>query len=141
MQIDAYPHPDRSAVQKLYAQCGWSAYLQDADALDRALNNSLSFFGAFEKRELVGFARCVGDGEHIVLLQDLLVSPAFQRQGIGSALLRQVHQRYASVRCLFLITDCSDPVSNQFYQKMGLLPLSGAGLAGYLFPKRGEEQR
>ena len=53
-------------VQEIYAACGWTSYLGDEDKLRRALGQSLFLLGAFEDGTLVGFVRCVGDGEHIV---------------------------------------------------------------------------
>ncbi|MCR5374727.1 MAG: GNAT family N-acetyltransferase [Lachnospiraceae bacterium] len=58
------------------------AYLNNDDALKRAYENSLYCLGAYSGDELVGFIRCVGDGEHIVLVQDLIVVPEYQRQKI-----------------------------------------------------------
>lgn len=123
-----------SQAENLYALCGWSAYLTDRAALQRAFENSLSFFGAYEQERLIGFARCVGDEEHVVLIQDLLVDPAFWHRGIGTELLSLVLKEYRSVRSVFLLTDADDPRANGFYQKIGLIPLEKKRLVGYLKP-------
>lgn len=76
--------------------------------------------GAFEDGALVGFVRCVGDGAYILYVQDLIVTPALQRKGIGRALMRQVSEHFAGVRQFLLITDAEDAVSNTFYRAIGL---------------------
>ena len=76
------------AIKALYRQQGWMAYLTDDEKLTRAFDASLYTLGAYEHGGLVGFIRCVGDGEHIVLVQDLIVATGFQRRGIGRELMR-----------------------------------------------------
>ena len=60
-------------VKEIYMQEGWWAYLGDDEKLARAFKNSLYTLGAFEGDRLTGFVRCVGDGEHILLVQDLII--------------------------------------------------------------------
>lgn len=118
-------------VLSLYRDAGWTAYLDSGERMARALERSLFLLGAFEEETLVGFIRCVGDGEHILYVQDLLVSAACRRQGIGQTLLRRTMERYSGVRMFTLVTDASDRNSNAFYTAMGLRPYSEAGIAGY----------
>lgn len=119
------------AVTALFVQSGWRAYLKDEAALCRALENSLFLLGAFEGGRLVGFVRCVGDGEHIVYVQDLIVDADFRRRGIGRELMRRTMERFAHVRMLTLITDAQDAAANAFYRSIGMKPYAENGLAGY----------
>ena len=107
-------------VQEIYAACGWTSYLGDEEKLRRALGRSLFLLGAFEDGALVGFVRCVGDGEHILYVQDLIVKPDMQRKGIGRELMRRTSERFSHVRQFLLITDAADAVSNAFYPAIGL---------------------
>ena len=107
-------------VREIYAACGWTNYLEDEETLRRALEQSLFLLGAFEDNALVGFVRCVGDGAYILYVQDLIVTPALQRKGIGRELMRQVSERFAGLRQFLLITDAEDAVSNAFYRAIGL---------------------
>jgi GNAT superfamily N-acetyltransferase len=50
-----------------------------------------------EDRSLVGYVSAFSDEVFSVFLGELVVHPAFQRQGIGSRLLRTVESRYAGV--------------------------------------------
>ena len=66
-------------VKEIYALEGWTAYLNSDEKLMRAFENSLYILGAFDDEKLIGFVRCVGDGEHILLVQDLIVDKAYQK--------------------------------------------------------------
>ena len=78
----------KDTIKSIYEKESWLAYLRDDAKLERAFDNSLLNLGAFEGERLLGFVRCVGDGEHILLVQDLIVDRDFQKQGIGSILFK-----------------------------------------------------
>ena len=78
-----------------------------------------------------GILRAVGDGETVVFVQDILVYPAQQRRGIGSALLRELLKRFASVRQIELMTD-NTPKTLAFYHSMGFQELSELGCCGFM---------
>ena len=120
-------------VLEIYEHAGWTAYLGDTEGLERAFRNSLCAIGAFDGPCLVGFVRCVGDGAHVLYVQDLIVDPPYQRRGIGGALLHRARERYAGVRMFTLATDASVPASNSFYAAMGMKRYENAGIAGYLW--------
>ena len=119
-------------IKTLYEQHGWLAYLQDDAKLKRAFDSSLYMLGAYDGDELVGFIRCVGDGEHIVLVQDLIVAPDYQRTGIGRALMKQIFEKYADVRMFMLVTDAMDGNANAFYQAIGMKKLEQNGCVSYM---------
>ena len=60
-------------IKEIYEAEGWMAYLNNDDKLKSALDHSLYILGAFEDDKLVGFIRCLGDGEHAVTIQDLII--------------------------------------------------------------------
>ena len=107
-------------VIKIYEKNGWTAYIDDVEKLKRSFYNSLYVLGAFDNGLLVGFIRCVGDGEHIVFIQDLIVDPNYYRRGIGENLYNLVSHHFKDVRTFLLITDADDTRSNSFYQAMGM---------------------
>ena len=122
-----------SRVRALYEDSGWLAYLGAPDKLARAFAGSLFVLGAFRDGVLIGFIRCVGDGEHIVYVQDLIVDKAYRRQGIGRTLLRKARETYRHVRTFLLITDASDENANAFYQTMKMKSCKDAGLTAYFW--------
>lgn len=63
------------------------AKLISRDCVKTALTNSLFGVVAIEDGKVVGTGRVVGDGAIFYYLQDIMVVPQYQKQGIGSAIL------------------------------------------------------
>ena len=87
IQIREMVRYDEGQVRALYESVGWRAYTRDPDSLKKGVMNSLCVLGAYEDEKLVGWIRAVGDAVTIVFIQDILVHPAYQRRGIGRALI------------------------------------------------------
>lgn len=90
MEIKEYQTYNEQEIIDLYQSVGWTNYTSCPEMLEKAYKNSLCILGAFEKEKLVGVVRVVGDGISIVFVQDILVLPEYQRQGVGSALMRAI---------------------------------------------------
>ena len=118
-------------IKEIYQGEGWSAYLHDDEALKRAFDKSLYCLGAYDENKLIGFIRSVGDGEHIVLVQDLIVEADYQRRKIGTTLLKHVWDRYINVRMFQVNTDIEDERDNQFYRSFGMKPISEGNMISY----------
>ena len=131
MEIIEYRTYREEDILPLYASVGWTAYTDAPDVLQRGFERSLLTFAAYEGETLVGLARAVGDGETIVLMQDLLVFPQYQRRGIGTALMRAMMERFANVRQFQLLTDDTEKTL-AFYRSLGLHDLSSLGCRGFM---------
>ena len=107
-------------VYEIYKANQWESCLNDKEKLSRAFEQSLYILGAFENGCLVGFVRCIGDGEYILYVQNLIITPSHHKKGIGRELMRRVSEEYPTVRQFVLITDKDDEVSNSFYKAIGL---------------------
>lgn len=118
-------------VKDIYVAQQWNSYLKNDEKLKAAFDNSLYLLGAFDGEILVGFVRCVGDGEHSVLVQDLIVRCDYQQRGIGTALFRSVWDKYMDVRMFQVITDIEDKVDNHFYQSFGMKKLEEGHMVSY----------
>ena len=105
-------------VKEIYALEGWTAYLNSDEKLINAFDNSLYCLGAFDGDKLVGFIRCVGDGEHILLVQDLIVDKAYQKQGIGRRIVETLEQDEFFLRARRIEIPAS-VTAVEFYKKMG----------------------
>lgn len=134
MLIKEYSQIDPDEILSLYSSVGWTAYTDNRDSLLRGIRNSLLTLAAFDKDRLLGLIRCVGDGETIIYVQDILVYPEFQRRGIGSALLRELLGRFPSVRQLVLSTD-KEERTMEFYKSMGFESLDNIGCCGFMLVK------
>ncbi len=131
MEIREYKSYNEAEILGLYASVGWTAYTDHPEVLRKGLAGSLVTLAAYEGDVLCGLVRAVGDGHTIVFVQDLLVLPERQRQGIGTALLRAVLDRYSHVRQLLLMADAT-PEAATFYRSVGFRELSEAGCRGFI---------
>lgn len=116
--IKEYTTYNETEILNLYKSVGWTNYTNNPQMLKDAYANSLKTLGAYENEKLIGIIRVVGDGYSIVFIQDLLVYPEYQRQGIGTALLKQILQNYKHVYQKHLLTENTEKTI-QFYQSLG----------------------
>lgn len=131
MDIKEYAEYKEDEILRLYSEVGWTAYTENIQALKQGYKNSLLVLAAYDNDKLLGIIRAVGDGFTIVFVQDILVFPEKQRQGIGTALLQAVLDRYPDVRQIELATD-NTPKTVAFYKSMGFCELSELGCCGFM---------
>ena len=122
MEIKEYTEYKDDEILRLYSEVGWVSYTQNMPALKQGYMNSLLVLAAYEGDELLGLIRVVGDGFTIIFVQDILVFPEKQRQGVGRALLQAVLDRYKDVRQIELVTD-NTPKTIAFYNSLGFATL------------------
>jgi ribosomal protein S18 acetylase RimI-like enzyme len=67
---------------------GWRTYQEDVIAI--ALPNTLYCVCAYRGEQLVGMARIIGDGGMVYYIQDVIVIPDYQRQGIGTQMMDMI---------------------------------------------------
>lgn len=120
----------KAQLVKLYDSVEWTAYTQNPDKLELAIKQSLSTLSAWQGGTLVGLIRVVGDDATILYIQDILVIPAHQRQGIGTYLMHEVMKRYEHVRQKTLITDMTDKTC-RFYESCGFVALGSLDAVSY----------
>jgi len=118
--IREYTNYKEEEILNLYKSVGWINYTNHPKMLKNAYANSLKIFGAYEKEKLLGIIRVVGDGYSVVFIQDILVYPEYQRQGIGTALLKRILQDYKHVYQKHLLTENTEKTI-QFYQSLGFI--------------------
>lgn len=122
---------DLAQLLALYRDAGWTAYTDEPDRLARAVANSTHVVTAWDGERLVGLARVISDGEHVVYVQDLLVLREYRRRGLGSALLRKVLEPFSHVRQTVLLTD-SNPEMLAFYRSLGFEMARRSGMAAFV---------
>lgn len=131
MTIKEYDHFQLDEIVNLYESVGWTNYLERVDTLREAYANSLCVLGAYDSENLVGILRAVGDGKTIVFIQDILVLPEYQRQGIGSKLLQAVMERYQDVYQMELLTDNTEK-TKAFYRSAGFTASDDLGCLAFI---------
>lgn len=120
-----------SQIKAFYEESGWSSYLGNDEKLKNAIKNSLLTLAYMDGGELLGFVRCVGDAEHVVLVQDLIVKKDYRRKGLAKKLMNEVFEKYKDVRWIQVNTDGEDEVANAFYKAIGMKDISEAGVVSY----------
>lgn len=122
----AAERPGREDLVELYSAVGWSTYAQDPEVLEAAIEGSSLVVTARYGDDLLGLARVVSDGATIVYLQDVLVRPELQREGVGRALVQAVLEPYAHCRQKVLLTD-DEPRQRAFYESLGYAEIRDHG--------------
>ena len=118
--ISEYVDYNEQEILPLYESVGWRNYTQRPQMLKEAYAHSLKIYAAYVNNKLAGIIRVVGDGASVVFVQDLLVYPEYQRQGIGTALLKMIMEEYQNVYQMHLMTDNTEKTI-AFYQSLGFM--------------------
>lgn len=122
-------------ILHLYQAVGWTNYTHQPEMLAQALSHSLAIYVALDGDTVVGLIRLVGDGFSSVLVQDLIVLPIYQRQGIGSALMKEVLEVYKDAYQVQLVTEQTERTLG-FYYSMGFEILSTYNCIGMTWANR-----
>lgn len=119
-------------VLHLYQAVGWTNYTHQPQMLEQALSHSLVIYLALDGDAVVGLIRLVGDGFSSVFVQDLIVLPSYQRQGIGNSLMKQALEDFKEAYQVQLATEQTEK-NVGFYRSMGFETLSTYDCTGMIW--------
>ena len=122
-------------VLHLYQAVGWTNYTNQPQMLAQALSHSLATYLARDGEKIVGLVRLIGDGFSSVFVQDLIVLPTYQRQGIGSTLMKKALSDYKDTYQIQLATEESEKTLG-FYRSLGFETLSSFQCTGMIWVNR-----
>lgn len=122
-------------VLHLYQAVGWTNYTNQPQMLEQALSHSLVIYLALDGEAVVGLIRLVGDGFSSVFVQDLIVLPSYQRQGIGRALMKEALEDFKEAYQVQLATEQTEK-NVGFYRSMGFETLSTYDCTGMIWINR-----
>lgn len=98
----------------------WEEYIEDD--VETALVNSLYSVSVYEKNQMIGFGRVVGDGRLCFYIQDIMVDPEVQGQGVGSKIMNHIiayiHNNAANGAYIGLM---SKKGKESFYERYGFV--------------------
>lgn len=132
-----YKELDQLTIEEalpLYTAVGWTNYTRNPDTLAEGLQQSLYLLAAYDGEQLVGLLRAVGDGVTIVFIQDILVLPDYQGQGIGRTLMTKTLERFSDVYQCHLLTD-QTAKTHAFYTSLGFKEVGEQACAAYTLMK------
>ena len=122
-------------VLHLYQAVGWTNYTNQPEMLEQALSHSLAIYVALDGDAVVGLIRLIGDGFSSVFVQDLIVLPTYQRQGIGSNLMKEALADYNDAYQVQLATEQTEK-NLGFYRSLGFETLSTYDCTGMIWVNR-----
>jgi GNAT superfamily N-acetyltransferase len=86
--------PPLHEYKRLFESTGWTSSIIISDEmLQRAMDNSWYWVSVFDNNALVGMGRLISDGALYALVCDMMVLPEYQKQGIGSSILKMLQER------------------------------------------------
>lgn len=113
---------DLDTYLSLRSRVGWK--LLTENQANRALKNSLFTLTAYIDGVPAGMGRIVGDGAVICYVQDLVVSPEYQKRGVGRVLLNRLIQFVEEIKDkdteIMMCLMCAKG-REQFYEKFGFI--------------------
>lgn len=121
IHLDEKP-PDKNLFFDLFLTTGWNEkYRLDAEELLTAIKKSWYSISAYHDGRLVGFGRIICDGVVHALILDMIVHPAYQRNGIGKKILDRLLEKCRSQNIRDIQLFCAEN-KTPFYTKNGFVP-------------------
>lgn len=80
--------PTPAQWMQLRASVGWASFPEEIAA--KSLRNTPFCVCAFEDGKLIGMARVLGDGVFSFYIGNVMVTPDYQGEGVGRAIMREV---------------------------------------------------
>jgi ribosomal protein S18 acetylase RimI-like enzyme len=91
---------------KLLLSAANSCY--SANELESIISKSTAYITARDSENLVGFGRLLSDGAVLAYINNIAVSPEYQKQGIGKAMLDRLIETVGRVKSIFLYSNTAD---------------------------------
>lgn len=82
--------PDINSFFSLYETTGWNDKNRTKEELFQAINKSWYILFAYYDENLIGFGRIISDGRLHAFIVDLIISPNFKKQKIGTEILHHL---------------------------------------------------
>jgi len=102
-------------IANLRNSVGWNGLI---DLHKKSLKNSYFYICCFDDNELIGFLDVVSNGITDSYIQDVMVNPDYQGQGIGTRLMEMAIQKLKDDK-VYAISVLFDEKLTEFYKKFG----------------------
>lgn len=128
---------DQTEIYDLYESVGWIAYTKNPERLWHAFANSEYMTEKNDRGEIVALIRWVTDQATVVLIQDLLVHPDYQRKGLGKKLMQRALTEIKSYGQLQIevLTD-DEEMTVSFYKSLGFRSVNEGGMISFIHDTR-----
>jgi GNAT superfamily N-acetyltransferase len=119
-------------VACLFEAVGWGQ--RDPNEIRSAFARSSFKAFAFDGAELIGFGRTIDDGRYYATVVDVVVSPVYQKRGVGRAILEDLQSQ---LKGFLIVTLTAAPDVQPFYRRLGWLKQTTAMIR----PRSKEQER
>lgn len=113
-EFDASVSP--TAVANLRQAVGWNR--MELDLADPRLQNTFHLC-AFDGELLIGYVEVVSNGVTDAYIQDLIVHPDYQRQGVGRQLMQRTMMRLRADGIYMVSVIYGEPELQTYYEDFG----------------------
>ena len=113
-EFDAAVSP--ADIADLRQAVGWNRMQRDLS--DPRLTTTLQLF-AFDENHLIGYAQVVSNHVTDAYIQDVMVHPDYQRQGIGTQLMEKLLSRLEEDGIYMVSVIYGEEVLRPFYERFG----------------------
>ncbi|WP_164669738.1 GNAT family N-acetyltransferase [Virgibacillus doumboii] len=114
--IRPYEEADFKRIQDLNREEGWSNLAAKHEDTKKAWENSnIAFVAETEDQEVIGYIRGITDTAISLFICELLINKEFRGLGLGTRLLKYVHDLYPTTRIEMLASSSS----RSFYEAHG----------------------
>ena len=112
---------DVAAMAELYRENRWIGPEDSAEFIAKGMLDAAVAVAAYSDGKLIGMGRALSDGVSDAYLQDIAVSTAFRRRGIGGGIVRTLvaELRRNGVDWIALV---GEPGTESFYRELGFKP-------------------
>ena len=111
--------PEVGSFMSLFESTGWNSfYKATSDQFAKCLASTWYSVSAYHDNQLIGFGRIISDGILYGIICDMIVAPAHQNRGVGTAILDKLKERAEGegLRAIWLF---SAPGKSEFYRRNG----------------------
>lgn len=125
--IEATPTADE--FNTLTDSVGWGC--TNREIVEKELKNTVYSICAYDDNKIIGFGRLIGDTAMFLYIQDIMVLPEYQRQQVGSSIMKYLINKVdefkkdnLDIRTYLGASKGKDA----FYKKFGFVTREEAGL-------------
>ena len=122
---------DINEFNLLYDSVGWGAYSNEIS--QRALDNTFYSVSVYDKSEIIGYGRLIGDTICFLYVQDIMVKPEYQGKKIGTLIMNKLLEKVNEVKkenSNLRVYAGASKNREEFYEKFGFIKRTDADL-GY----------
>ena len=114
-------------IADLRASVGWNRMESE---YSNPIMHSYYHIGAYDSDQLVGFIDCVSNGVTDAYIQDLMVSPLHQGNGIGTELMNRMIKHLKEQK-IYMISVIFEDKLKSFYRRFGFVEMLSGQMQVY----------